>query len=124
GNDVVVSLSQVIGGQEGIGKGWRMLMECLAAGRSISLPSYSIAAVKKIVRATVAYAKVRQQFGTPLWRFEGIDEVLAEIAGLTYLIESARLYTLGALDRGMKPAVISAIMKYQTTEIHRIVASK
>ncbi len=124
GIDVVVPITQVIGGAAGIGKGWRMLMECLAAGRSLSLPSYSSGAVKKMLRATSSYIKVRQQFSNPLWRFEGIDEVFAETLALGYVIEASRLFTVGALDRGIKPAVISAITKYQATEIHRMVASK
>lgn len=124
GENVVISIKQVIGELSGIGQGWRMLMECLAAGRSISLPSNNIAAVKKMLRATSSYAKVRQQFGMPIWRFEGIDEVLAEMCGLTYLLEASRLYTIGALDKGLKPAVVSAITKYHSTEIHRQVAIK
>ena len=61
---------------------------------------------------------------TPASRQKGVDEVLGEMAGLTYLLEASRLYTVGALDRGIKPAVVSAITKYQATEIHRLVASK
>lgn len=124
GQDVVVSIDQVIGGVAGIGQGWRMLMECLAAGRSISLPTYSTAASKKILRTTSSYARVRQQFGVPIWRFEGVDEVLAEMTALTYILEASRLYTVGALDKGIKPAVVSAITKYQSTEIHRQIALK
>jgi acyl-CoA dehydrogenase len=41
GHDVFVPLDFIIGGKEGSGQGWRMLMDCLAAGRSISLPSLS-----------------------------------------------------------------------------------
>nr|ADI87840.1 hypothetical protein AKSOIL_0332 [uncultured bacterium Ak20-3] len=124
GRDVVVSINQVIGGLAGVGQGWRMLMECLAAGRSISLPTYSVAASKKILRATSSYVKVRQQFGVPIWQFEGIDEVLAEMTALTYIIEASRLYTVAALDSGVKPAVVSAITKYQSTELHRSIATK
>ncbi|MBI2601547.1 MAG: acyl-CoA dehydrogenase [Deltaproteobacteria bacterium] len=124
GKDVVVPIKQVIGGEAGVGQGWRMLMECLAAGRGISLPSYSTGAVKKVVRATSSYAKVRHQFGMPLWRFEGVDEVIGEIASFAYLLEASRLFTCGAIDQGMKPAVVSAICKYHSTEIHRSVVAK
>lgn len=124
GEDVLVSVDQVIGGVSGIGNGWRMLMECLAAGRSISLPSYSAGAAKKILRATSSYVKVRQQFGVPLWRFEGVDEVLAEMTAFTYILDASRMYTVASVDRGIKPAVVSAITKYQSTEIQRKIASK
>jgi acyl-CoA dehydrogenase len=124
GEDVVVSVEQVIGGLSGIGNGWKMLMECLAAGRSISLPTYSTGASKKILRATSAYAKIRQQFGVPIWRFEGVDEVLAEMTAMTYILDASRLYTVGSLDKGIKPSVVSAITKYHSTEMHRTIATK
>src|SRR5690606_32680886 len=37
GHGVVIPMSNVIGGAEQVGKGWRMLMRALAAGRGISL---------------------------------------------------------------------------------------
>src|SRR5436190_16623579 len=46
GKDVFIPMEWIIGGQKQVGHGWRMLVECLAAGRSISLPSMSMAAGK------------------------------------------------------------------------------
>ncbi|MFL6194596.1 MAG: acyl-CoA dehydrogenase [Thermoanaerobaculia bacterium] len=119
GRDVVVPLDAVIGGAAGAGRGWRMLMEALSAGRSISLPAQSAGGAKWVARVTGAYAAVRKQFGSPIGRFEGIEEPLARIAGLTYLMEAARVYTCGAVDSGHKPAVVSAIVKLQQTELLR-----
>ncbi|HFD40675.1 MAG TPA: acyl-CoA dehydrogenase [Anaerolineae bacterium] len=119
GRDVFIPIDQVIGGRAGVGKGWRMLMECLAEGRGVSLPALSAAATKLSSRATGAYARVRHQFHVPIGRFEGIEEVLGRIGGLTYLIDAARRFTLGAIDSGVKPAVASAILKYHTTEAMR-----
>ncbi|SHK78585.1 acyl-CoA dehydrogenase [Rhodothermus profundi] len=119
GHDVVVPIDAIIGGPEWAGKGWRMLMESLAAGRGISLPASSAGGVKLIYRVTSAHAKVRRQFGLPIGVFEGIEEPLARIGGFNYLIEASRVYTCGGLDRGAKPAVVSAIMKYNTTELAR-----
>ena len=93
-----------------------MLIECLAAGRSISLPSMSMAAGKLGSRATGAYARVRSQFRTPIGRFEGVEEPLARIGGNTYLMDATRRLTMVALDLGEKPSVISAICKYHMTE--------
>jgi acyl-CoA dehydrogenase len=124
GKDVVVPLEEaVIGGAAGAGHGWRMLMECLAAGRGISLPACSTGGAQLTARAVGAYAAVRQQFGLPIGRFEGIEEPLARIAGFNYVLEAARRYTCGALDSGAKPAVITAMMKYNTTEIWRQVVN-
>lgn len=122
GKDVFIPMDWVIGGAANVGKGWIMLMKCLATGRSISLPALSVGAAKFICRNTGAYARIRTQFNLPIGSFEGIEEVLARIAGTTYLMDAARHVTCSALDEGQKPAVISAILKYQLTEgMRRIV---
>lgn len=119
GHDVIVSVDHIIGGAEGAGQGWRMLMECLAAGRSISLPAQSTGGSKFIARVASAYAFVRKQFGVQIGKFEGIEEPLSRIGGLTYLLEASRVFTCGAVIKGIKPAVISAIAKYNSTEMLR-----
>ncbi len=124
GRDVFVPLDEaVIGGRAQIGQGWRMLMESLAAGRSISLPALSIGAAQLATRLCGAYATVREQFDTPIGRFEGIEEPLARIAGLTSIMTAARDLTCGALDAGEKPAVIGNICKaYLTESMRQVVA--
>jgi acyl-CoA dehydrogenase len=119
GENVVVTLDAVIGGENGLGKGWKMLMECLAAGRGISLPSTSCGGSKLVSRVVSAYGSIRQQFGAAIGKFEGVEEVLARIASRTYALEAMRTFTAGSVDSGAKPAVISAIAKYHATEIFR-----
>jgi len=121
GKDVFVPLDWIIGGKEMIGKGWHMLVECLSAGRGISLPALSAALAKVCYRGTGAYAKIRQQFRLPIGHFEGVESAMAKIAGYTYLIESARFFTLTPIDRHIQPAIVSAIAKYHMTEMGRIV---
>jgi acyl-CoA dehydrogenase len=122
GVDVFIPLDWVIGGAAGAGQGWPMLMEALAAGRSISLPALSTGGAKLTARAVGAYARVRRQFRLPIGRFEGIEEALGRIAGGTYLMDAARVTTCAAVDRGERPAVLSAVVKYHTTErMRRIV---
>ena len=116
GRDVFIPMEWIIGGQEWLGKGWRMLMESLAAGRGISLPASGVAAAKLAARATGAYARVREQFNLPIGKFEGVEEALARIGGMTYMLDAARLLTTSALKLGEKPSVISAIVKYHLTE--------
>lgn len=116
GKDVFIPIDWVIGGQEQAGKGWRMLMESLTDGRAISLPALSTASAKMSARLAGAYSQVRRQFKVPIGAFEGVEEALARIAGNTYTMDAARLVTLAALDEGHKPSVISAIMKYNSTE--------
>ncbi|MCG6934968.1 MAG: acyl-CoA dehydrogenase [Proteobacteria bacterium] len=116
GKEVFIPMDQVIGGVERVGQGWRMLMECLSDGRGISLPALSAGAGKMATRAVGGYARIRRQFKMPIGRFEGVEEALARIGGLTYMMDAARTLTAVALDRGEKPAVISAIVKYHLTE--------
>ncbi len=116
GKDVFVPMDWIIGGQDQIGHGWKMLMNCLAVGRAISLPALGTGAGKLTSLTTGAYARIRKQFKTPIGRFEGVEEVLARIAGLTYRMDSARLLTAVALNQGEKPSVLSAILKYHNTE--------
>ncbi|MCZ6847514.1 MAG: acyl-CoA dehydrogenase [Alphaproteobacteria bacterium] len=116
GEDVFVPLDYVIGGLDGIGNGWRMLMESLAAGRSVSLPALSVGAMELAARVTGAYGTVREQFNMPIGKFEGIEEPLARIAGYTYFMNAARTLTCAAVDAGEKPAVLSAIVKAYLTE--------
>lgn len=119
GEDVVVPVDTIIGGPEEAGNGWRMLTESLSVGRGISLPAESVAGAKMSTRAVGAYTAFRQQFGINIGRFEGIEEPMARIGGFTYLMEAARRYTCGGLDRGAKPAVVTAIAKYNFTELGR-----
>jgi len=120
GHDVVVKLDEVvIGGRAGIGIGWRMLMESLAAGRGISLPASSTAQAKMCARAVGAYAAARKQFGIAIGKFEGIQEPLARLGVHAYILEAARRTTCGGLDAGAKPAVVTAIAKYNFTELAR-----
>lgn len=120
GNDVVVDAEDaIVGGLGGAGRGWLMLMECLAAGRGISLPAQATGGAKLITRVCSAHSVVRRQFGMSIGKFEGIEEPLARIGAATYTLEAMRKYTLGALDKGIKPGVITAMQKYYSTEMGR-----
>ncbi len=124
GKDVFVPLDWVIGGRPNIGKGWMMLMDSLAVGRSISLPALGTAAGKVTSLLTGAYSRVRRQFKIPIGKFEGVEEALAKIAGTAYRMDAARIMTAGALDLGEKPSVLSAILKYHNTEGMRVVVNE
>ncbi len=116
GKDVFIPIDWVIGGEKMVGQGWRMLMECLAAGRAISLPSSGAAGAKSLLRTSSAYARIRKQFDLPIGRMEGLQEPLARMVENAYVNEAARAVTASMVSRGEKPSVISAIMKYQSTE--------
>jgi acyl-CoA dehydrogenase len=119
GTDIFIPMEWIIGGQERLGQGWRMLMQSLAAGRAISLPSMGVAGGKMASLLTGAYSRIRTQFNVPIGNFGGIEEPLSRIGGRTYRMDAARLLTLIALDLGEKPGVLSAINKYHLTEGNR-----
>ena len=121
GDDVFVPMEMVIGGREQVGGGWRMLMECLAAGRAISLPSSNVGMSKLAVGMVGAYVAIRRQFNQPIGAFEGVQEALARMAGHLYATDAVRRLAAAALDQGEKPSVVSAIAKYHVTERARIV---
>ena len=124
GKDVIINLEDaVVGGVGGVGQGWSMLMECLAAGRGISLPAQSTGGAKLSFRTVSSHALIRKQFGVSIGTFEGVEEPMARIGAATYALEAMRRFTLGALDKGLKPPVVTAIMKYQATEIQRKVTN-
>lgn len=120
GKDVFIPIDWIIGGVKMAGQGWRMLMECLAAGRAISLPASSIGGAKMAVYTTGAYARVRRQFNVSIGKFEGIEEALARMTGYTYIMDATRSFTAAMIDAGEKPAIASAITKYHVTELGRI----
>ena len=116
GDDVFIPMDWVIGGVDRVGQGWRMLMYCLSAGRAISLPGSGAAGVKAMLRTTTAYSQIRKQFGLPIAHMEGIEEPLARMVEQSYVLEAGRSVTASMVSGGEKPAVISALLKYQATE--------
>ncbi|HET7850992.1 MAG TPA: acyl-CoA dehydrogenase, partial [Pseudolabrys sp.] len=120
GHDVFLPIDHVIGGVEQCGKGWKMLMSALAAGRGISLPSLSAAGAAFTANVTGAYARIREQFHVSISKFEAIQERLGRMAAAAYLLDGARRMTCAALDDGHKPAVVTAIMKSQATDRMRV----
>ncbi|MDB5809947.1 MAG: fadE [Betaproteobacteria bacterium] len=123
GRGVFIPMEYVIGGADYVGQGWKMLMNCLAAGRSISLPGNGTGLAKMCALTTGAYGRVRTQFKMSVGNFEGVEEAIARIGGHAYLMEAARVMTAGSIDLGEKPAVVSAIVKYHLTELARTVTN-
>jgi acyl-CoA dehydrogenase len=120
GHDVFIPMDNVIGGVAQVGKGWKMLMSALAAGRGISLPSLSAAGAAFCANITGAYARIREQFHVSISKFEAVQERLGRIAATAYQLDAARRMTCAALDDGHHPAVVTAIMKSQATDRMRI----
>lgn len=121
GHNIFVPISNIIGGQKHAGYGWQMLVECLAIGRSISLPALGACSSSVSYLTTGAFARIRRQFNVDIAQFEGIQEKLAGIAGLNYMVNATRLMTIAAVQLHKKPSVASAMTKYFNTELARAV---
>ncbi|MGI9293030.1 MAG: acyl-CoA dehydrogenase [Pseudomonadales bacterium] len=121
GDQVFVSLDAIIGGIERAGQGWKMLVECLSTGRAISLPSGATGAAKMAALTTGAYSRIRHQFGLPIGKMEGVQEVIARMTARTYMMDAARTMASWAIDQGERPAIPAAIVKYHVTEMSRSV---
>ncbi len=111
-----IPIENIIGGEKNAGKGWKMLMEALAAGRGVCLPATANASSKASTIGVFEYAKHRKQFRIPLVKMEGVQDKLVDMLYNTWLIQCSVEMTNNLLDSGEKPAVISAIMKQQTTD--------
>ncbi|MGE8684254.1 MAG: acyl-CoA dehydrogenase [Acinetobacter sp.] len=123
GEDVFIPLDWIIGGVKNAGKGWRMLMSCLAVGRGISLPALSTAAGEMTYLNVGAFARIRQQFKISVGKFEGVQEATSDIASDAYMLEAFRYLVTCGLNQGGKPAVMTAMAKYYATETMRKVVS-
>lgn len=120
GTDVFIPMDAIIGGQDRCGFGWNMLMDCLAEGRSVSLPASAVGGAKMSLNAVGAYARIRKQFRVPIAEMGGVQEALARIASEAFILTSAQQLVNSMLANHEQPAVISAIMKYETTSRGRL----
>jgi acyl-CoA dehydrogenase len=115
GEDVFIPIDWIIGGAEMAGKGWRMLIECLGAGRGVSLPALATASAEMTYLTVGAFARIRRQFNMEVGKFEGVQEVTAQIAAGAYMLEALRQLVTRGLDDGA-PSVLTAMAKYHATE--------
>jgi acyl-CoA dehydrogenase len=113
---IYIDAEQVIGGPDRIGEGWKMLMECLAVGRGVSLPATANGSSKFITQSIMNYINLRKQFNMNIGNMEAVREKFIDMYINTWIIHTSVKLTNNILDSGSTPSVITAIMKQQTTE--------
>lgn len=118
---IYLSVGQVIGGKDNIGEGWKMLMECLAVGRGVSLPATANGSSKFITHSIMNYINLRKQFNMKIGDMEAVKEKFIDMYLNTWIIHTSVKLTNHILDSGSVPSVITAIMKHQTTERARTI---
>ena len=114
--NIYIELNEVIGGENNIGEGWKMLMECLAVGRGVSLPATANGSSKFITQSILNYINIRKQFNMKIGDMEAVKEKFIDMYINTWIIHSSVHFTNHILDSGLTPSVLTAIMKQQTTE--------
>ncbi|TNE76210.1 MAG: acyl-CoA dehydrogenase [Gammaproteobacteria bacterium] len=122
GKDVFIPVDWIIGGAANAGRGWRMLIECLGAGRGVSLPSLATAGSEMCYLSVGAYSRIRRQFNMEIGKFEGVQEASAEIAAGAYTLEAMRQLVTKGLQGGA-PSVLTAMAKYHATERMRLMVN-
>ena len=118
---IYIDPEQVIGGKDKIGEGWKMLMECLAVGRGVSLPATANGSSKFITQTIKYYINSRKQFKMHIGDMEAVREKFIDMYMNTWIIHTSVKLTNHILDSGKTPSVITAIMKQQTTERSRTI---
>ena len=113
---IYLDTEKVIGGEKNIGEGWKMLMECLAVGRGVSLPSTANGTSKYITLSILNYINIRRQFNMTIGNMEAVREKFVDMFINTWIIHTSVEFTNYILDSGSTPSVITAIMKEQTTK--------
>ena len=118
---IYIDPSQIIGGEDKIGEGWKMLMECLAVGRGVSLPATANGSSKFVTQSIMNYINIRKQFNMNIGNMEAVREKFIDMYLNTWIIHTSVHFTNHILDTGSTPSVITAIMKQQTTERARTI---
>ena len=103
------------------GDGFIIAMTALDEGR-IGIASMSVGIAQACLDAAIGYAKERDQFGSPISKFQGIRWMIADMA---VQIEAARLLTFNAAamkDRGERFTAEASMAKLFASEMANKVA--
>ena len=78
-SDVRVPASAVLGGPEGVGKGFKTAMSTLDKGR-LAVGAGCVGIVQGCLETSVEYATSRTQFGRPIAGFQLVQDMIADIS--------------------------------------------
>ena len=105
---VRVPADAVVGGEEGVGRGWSTAMRCLAHGR-VHIAALCVGLAERLVEETVEHARTRRQSGHPIGSFQLVQAMVADSvtdwhAGRALVLDAARSFDDGT-DRRVAPSV-------------------
>jgi acyl-CoA dehydrogenase len=122
-DDVRVASDQVIGGEQGVGRGYGTAMGCLAHGR-VHIAALCVGMAERLVDESVNYAKERKQGGKPIASFQLVQGLIADsqtdyLAGRSLVLAVAE-----AFDRGEDTKLGPSCAKYFASEMVGRVADR
>ena len=103
---VRVEADALLGGEGG---GWR-LVERIADRGKVALCAESCGGAEKVLELSVAYAKVREQFGRPIGSFQAIQHKCADMMVQVESSKSATYYAAWAVANDVPEAPLAAAM--------------
>jgi alkylation response protein AidB-like acyl-CoA dehydrogenase len=111
---VTVPFDAVLGGSPGLG--FTHMMRGLEVGR-INVAARALGVARAALDEALAYARVRESFGKPIWRHQAVGHQLADMATK---LRAARLLTLDAaeaLDLGRRADLEAGMAKVFASEV-------
>ncbi|HTK63678.1 MAG TPA: acyl-CoA dehydrogenase family protein [Pseudonocardia sp.] len=122
-DDVTVPGSAVVGGADGVDKGFITAMRCLAHGRA-HIAALCVGMAERLVDESVTFAREREQGGHPIGTFQLIQGLIADSvtdyrAGRAIVLETAK-----AFDDGSDTIVGPSTAKYFASEMVGRVADR
>jgi len=120
---VAVGPEQVVGGTEGVGRGYSTAMRCLSHGR-IHIAALCVGMAERLVDESVAYSRTREQGGSPIAAFQLVQGLVADsvtdlYAGRALVLDVARRF-----DEKTDLRVGPATAKYFASEMVGRVADR
>ncbi|SHH61048.1 acyl-CoA dehydrogenase family protein [Streptomyces sp. 3214.6] len=115
-DDVRVPASALVGGEEGLNRGFATAMGCIAHGR-VHISSLCVGMAERLVDESVDYARTRRQSGRLIGSFQLVQGLIADsmtdyYAGRATVLEAAR-----AFDAGTDTKIGPSCAKYFASEM-------
>lgn len=114
-DDVRVSGDTLIGGADGVGRGYATALRCLAHGR-IHIAALRVGLSQRLVDESVAYAATREQGGSVIGAHQLIQGLLADSATDLYAARALVKSVAAAFDDGTDTRTGPSCAKYFASE--------
>jgi acyl-CoA dehydrogenase len=122
-DDVRVPDSALIGGVDGVDKGFVTAMRCLAHGR-VHIAAMCVGMAERLVDESVSFARTREQGGHPIGTFQLIQGLIADSVTDHRAGHALVLAAAAAFDAGTDTSVGPSAAKYFASEMVGRVADR